>query len=58
MYLSLPPPFLCSLRNLSHNKLAAVDMDILSNLPNLREVWVEQPHVPSPNSCRTAQRQL
>ncbi|RXN22338.1 leucine-rich repeats and immunoglobulin-like domains 1 [Labeo rohita] len=24
--------------NLSHNKLAAVDMDILSNLPNLREV--------------------
>ncbi|XP_016299217.1 leucine-rich repeats and immunoglobulin-like domains protein 1 [Sinocyclocheilus anshuiensis] len=27
--------------NLSHNKLAAVDMDILSNLPNLREVRLD-----------------
>lgn len=28
-------------RNLSHNMLTAVDTDILSNLPNLKEVWVE-----------------
>uniref|UniRef100_A0A8C1GYK2 Leucine-rich repeats and immunoglobulin-like domains 1 n=1 Tax=Cyprinus carpio TaxID=7962 RepID=A0A8C1GYK2_CYPCA len=27
--------------NLSHNKLAAVDMDILSNLPNLKEVRLD-----------------
>lgn len=27
--------------NLSHNKLTAVDMDILSNLPNLREVRLD-----------------